>query len=279
MCLYPRTAWQLLSGGSLTFSPPPMQLWSSYRELQVPCGKCVECALAYSKEWQVRLLDELSAHRSACMVTLTYSEKYNPLALVKSDLQKFIKRVRKHFEPQKVRYFGCGEYGGKNARPHYHVILFGVKFDDRYVFFRGESGFTYRSPTLENLWRFGFSSIIDVTPESCKYVAKYLQKIDPRPQIVQPFVLMSKKPAIGLLNGLSGSRLRTDKLTVQGITVKLPRAYLRYAEKYYGVDLTDLKERRVMRISMRRYNRSDLLERRANYLKIFGILYKVKKSF
>ena len=133
------------------FPPPPMQLLSSYHELKVPCGKCVECALAYSKEWQVRLLDELSAHSAACMVTLTYNEQYNPLALVKSDLQKFIKRVRKHFEPQKIRYFGCGEYGGKSARPHYHVILFGVNFDDRYVWFRGESGFTYRSPTREAL--------------------------------------------------------------------------------------------------------------------------------
>ena len=64
---------------------------------------------------------------------------------------------------------------------------------------------------------------------------------------------------------------------MQGITVKLPRAYLRYAEKYYGVDLTELRERRVKRISIRRFDLAELRERRVKYLKTFGILYKSKK--
>ena len=82
----------------------------------------------------MRLLDELSAHSAACMVTLTYNEKNNPLALVKSDLQKFIKRVRKHFSPQKYVILVVVSMAEKSSRPHYHVILFGVSFSDRYVF-------------------------------------------------------------------------------------------------------------------------------------------------
>lgn len=57
--------------------------------------------------------------------------------LCKTDLQLFLKRFRKylyeytgkeHFE--KVSFFGCGEYGSKHFRPHFHILLY---FNDWYT--------------------------------------------------------------------------------------------------------------------------------------------------
>ena len=45
------------------------------------------------------------------------------MSLNKSDLQKFFKRLRK-LSSSRIRYYACGEYGGKGWRPHYHIILF-----------------------------------------------------------------------------------------------------------------------------------------------------------
>ena len=48
--------------------------------------------------------------------------------LVKSDLQKFFKRFRKHFTyafPEtSFKYFAVGEYGSVTFRPHYHLLIF-----------------------------------------------------------------------------------------------------------------------------------------------------------
>lgn len=78
---------------------------------------------------------------SAYFVTLTYSDSnvvYAPIpnqngeviyevqTLVKKDVQDFIKRVRKGIK-EKIKYFAVGEYGNKTWRPHYHLLIFGIK--------------------------------------------------------------------------------------------------------------------------------------------------------
>lgn len=71
----------------------------------------------------------------------------------------------------------CGEYGPEHGRPHYHALLFGVDFADRLLLKQTPSGSTiYRSPTLEKLWKYGFSSVGDVTFESAAYIARYVMK-------------------------------------------------------------------------------------------------------
>ena len=47
--------------------------------------------------------------------------------LVKSDVQKFMKRLRKslsQYNNEKIRYYLCGEYGPEHFRPHFHILLF-----------------------------------------------------------------------------------------------------------------------------------------------------------
>ena len=113
---------------------------------------------------------------------------------------------------KKIRYFHAGEYGEKNDRPHYHVILFNCNFSDRKPL-KGFKGLT-TSETLNSIWGKGYSSIGDVTFESASYVAGYIQKkitgklkdshyavIDPDTgeyfgQRQQEYATMSRRPGI-----------------------------------------------------------------------------------
>jgi 2,3-bisphosphoglycerate-independent phosphoglycerate mutase len=47
----------------------------SSKEILVPCGKCVGCRIASSREWTFRLMCELGEWEKACFLTLTYSEE------------------------------------------------------------------------------------------------------------------------------------------------------------------------------------------------------------
>lgn len=63
-------------------------------------------------------------------VTLTYDDDHLPAdgSLVPADVRFFLKKLRR--KAGLVRFFAVGEYGGKNFRPHYHLILFGVEYSD-----------------------------------------------------------------------------------------------------------------------------------------------------
>lgn len=71
----------------------------------------------------------------------------------------------------------CGEYGEKLTRPHFHAGIFGLDFKDRYLFKQSNSGIpVYRSPTLEEIWTHGYSSVGDLNKESAAYMARYIMK-------------------------------------------------------------------------------------------------------
>jgi hypothetical protein len=104
-------------------------------------------------------------------VTLTYDEGHYAPSLNHSDFQRFMKRLR--FAHGPTRFFMGGEYGSKLKRPHFHALLFGRSFSDRAAI--GDR--LFRSPSLEKLWPFGFSSVGDLTLQSALYVAKYSCKV------------------------------------------------------------------------------------------------------
>lgn len=212
----------------------------------VPCGKCFECRVQRSKEWSFRICDELKDHEKNCMVTLTYDDAFLPadMAVKPREITLFMKRLRKAISPVQVRFFGCGEYGEKRLRPHYHIILFGYDFPDRYFFkFDRKGTALYRSPQLERLWTFGFSSVaVDLDLKAARYVAVYLQK-PPLDGRHRPFVQMSRNPGIGA-NAIKPESLISDKIYVLGKYIKIPRYYLNQLEKQ-GFDILPVKARRL----------------------------------
>ena len=69
----------------------------------------------------------MQLHHKAVFTTLTYSNEHLPPTLDRKHLGGFVKRLRDRLarsEPGRtIRFFGCGEYGTRTKRPHYHALL------------------------------------------------------------------------------------------------------------------------------------------------------------
>lgn len=172
-------------------------------EIELPCGQCAGCRLDYARQWAVRCSHEAHMHNENCFLTLTYKEVPENDSLQPSDMRNFLKRLRKHLEPKKIRFFQVGEYGETNSRPHHHCLLFGHDFCDKLIIRRGEYPL-YRSATLDRLWGHGFAAIGELTFDSACYCARYiLKKVtgerakDHYGERKPEYTTMSRRPGIG----------------------------------------------------------------------------------
>lgn len=191
--------------------------------IPIPCGKCIECRLQHARNWSDRMMAEASYYTDNVFLTLTYDNDSLPEPLtrfnesgelevspvhplVKRDLQLFIKRLRKHFPDQRIRYYACGEYGDKSMRPHYHLILFNLRLEDAKLLYTSEDGYSYfTSESISKLWSYGLHILTDVNWQTCNYVSRYVTKklihgYDDMPEKLnypQEFSVMSRKPGIG----------------------------------------------------------------------------------
>lgn len=184
----------------------------------VPCGKCRECKMDYAKQWANRMVLESQDWPRNLFFTATYNNDNLPFnassglpTLDKRDVQLFMKRLRKEFEPRKIRFYFAGEYGSRTHRPHYHAILFNLgleDFPDRKIHSYNElKQPLYYSPKLEKLWGHGFILMSDVTWKTCNYVARYVDKKAVHEEIPMTdgdfdwepeFSLSSRRPGIGM---------------------------------------------------------------------------------
>lgn len=170
-----------------------------YIDCRLPCGKCLGCLADKSRNYATRAIHEYYANRDqeGCFVTLTFNDDMlnkrdveNPWSVSRTELSGFIKRMRERIYSKygkTVRIFASGEYGELHLRPHYHMIIYGFNFPDKYETSYRPFGKDiiryYRSDFLEDLWKpaydnpsFGFSSIGELTQNSCQYVSRYTAK-------------------------------------------------------------------------------------------------------
>lgn len=212
----------------------------------VSCGQCIGCRLERSRQWAIRCLHESQLHPQNCFITLTYDNAHLPPlgTLVLEDYQKFMKRLRKRYG-EGIRFFHCGEYGEKFARPHYHACLFNFDFEDKTLFSVKKGNRLYISQSLSELWPFGFSTIGDVTFQSAAYVARYITKKINGKQALQhyevvdqedgeimgrrrpEYVTMSRRPGIGRewLNKFTEDVYPSDFIVINGKKMKPPKYY------------------------------------------------------
>lgn len=240
-CYFPVKGWKSASGRFVL-----SQAASVGVSLTVPCGQCIGCRLERSRQWAVRMMHEASLHTDNCFVTLTYSPQYLPPygSLVKSDFQKFMKRLRKEIAPSRVRFFHAGEYGEALGRPHYHACLFGFNFSDRVQFSTRRGHAVFRSALLERVWPYGLSEVGSLTFESAAYVARYVTKkvtgraaedhysvVDPvTGEVVQleaEYATMSRRPGIGAgwFDRYRDEVYPSDEVIMRGRSMRPPRAY------------------------------------------------------
>ena len=111
-CFSPLKAWRNPDdpGGRLLFSPHTIGGSIEHADrtcLNIPCGQCIGCRLAYSRSWAVRCCHEASLHIFNSFITLTYDPAYLPDSgsLDIEHFQKFMKRLRKKLHPLKIRFF------------------------------------------------------------------------------------------------------------------------------------------------------------------------------
>lgn len=183
-CYRPLDAWRH-PNGSIQFKATHS---AKIANLKLPCGQCVGCRIDRSREWAVRCTHEASLHKENCFLTLTYAETEDNPSLDHRDFQLFMKSLRKK-AGKKLTYYMCGEYGQdqedvKNGvkkprlgRKHYHAIIFGYDFKDKKLWkITKQKERLYRSKTLEQLWKHGYSTTASVTWNSSAYVSRYIMK-------------------------------------------------------------------------------------------------------
>jgi len=224
--------------------------------INLPCGQCIGCRLDKSREWAIRCVHEAQLYEPTkenpdangnCFITLTYAPEHLPHdgSLDVKHWQKFMKRLRKKYPDEPIRYYHCGEYGEKLKRPHYHACLFNHDFEDKEILSQREGTILYQSDILNKLWGMGFCSIGTVTFESAAYVARYIMKkingqmaadhyesidqvtgeiINLKPE----YTTMSRKPGLGRAwyEQFSGDVFPDDFVILKGRKLRTPRYYL-----------------------------------------------------
>lgn len=176
-CTTPLNGWEKKQalGGGITWKKQE----SNGNPMSVPCGQCHSCRRARRRTWALRCKHEAELYDQNCMVTLTYANEHLPpdFSVKKTRMQKFMKDLRANIAPYRVRFLGCGEYGDRRGRPHYHILLFGWDFMDKEIHSRTKAGtVNYRSERLEKIWRDGHATVNEFSFECAEYVAGYIQK-------------------------------------------------------------------------------------------------------
>lgn len=246
-CFKPLSAWQsktakTANGKGVIFFSPPKLGSKSVEFVQLPCGRCIGCRLERSRQWAVRCMHEAQLHEENCFITLTFDdENINEMGtLVKRDFQKFMKRLRKKFQPKKIRFLHAGEYGEITQRPHHHALLFGVDFPDKRLIKERNGNKVYSSRILEQLWPYGFHEIGSLTFESAAYVARYCcKKQDGKNELItkekhkkdgrlKEYNTQSRRPGLGrdwLKKYGSTDVWPQDSVVMRGIKMKPPKYY------------------------------------------------------
>jgi len=159
---------------------------------EIACRNCWQCRAAKVDDWVGRNTAESLTARASHSITLTYGPDENgnedhirAKVLTYSDVQKFIKRLRKDGYP--CRYFACGEYGDEKGRAHWHLMIYwlgavpDVPLEKRFTLEQWKHGWAYFEMPHENSVRY-----------ICKYITKNIGK-----EGRQAKMAMSKKPPLG----------------------------------------------------------------------------------
>ena len=269
-CPHPLTAYRLKqvesSDGKIIQWTKPRLPEEMFEEVKIPCGQCVECRLAYARNWAVRLEHENQMHDQSAFLTLTYDDEHLQYTrsglptLNYKDMQSFIKRLRRRLDaiseerriqaeklglppppPIRIRFFYSGEYGETTFRPHFHMVLFGWFPADAKYLKKSSSYPLFTSALLDDCWRQGYVWIGRNSFDTFAYVAGYvLKKFRGSKEERDRFYrgrqpersVMSRRPGIALnwFNKYKGDVFPTDEVVTSKGFVLRPCKY--YTEKF-----------------------------------------------
>lgn len=192
MCLYPKLRKNKKyqsnkkNGGNV-----PAIIDNRTRIVPTKCGICMECCKAKSRDWQIRLQEEIKKpNMKRYMVTLTFStEKIIELTkeiksqgyqrdndTAKLGMRRFLERWRKKYK-KSIRHWCVTELGGgRYEHMHIHGIIMTEKPKEE----------------IEKIWQYGYVYIGNyVSAKTINYIVKYIYKKDPLHMNYNPIVLTS----------------------------------------------------------------------------------------
>jgi len=199
----------------------------------VGCGKCMECRKQRSRQWQIRLHEEIRTDKTAKFVTMSFTDEaitelekqidstYTDYNLdnqtCKLAIRRFLERWRKKYK-KSAKHWLITELGQTNTeRIHIHGLIFTKE----------------SKKTIEQIWGYGNVWTGDyVNEKTINYIIKYVNKTDQKHKYYTPVILCS--PGIGRnyinrydskLNKYNDKK--TDELykTRNGIKLPLPIYY------------------------------------------------------
>lgn len=178
------------------------------KAIPVPCGHCLQCRKQYQAEWTFRLKQESRRTLYPAFITLTYNDDFLPQAVdhrsgeiqpvvCKRDWQLFMKRLRKRGGEfmKDARYFAIGEYGSKYNRPHMHAVLICPNIPN-IPFLRALVDACW----TDNGESMGFIKVEFARFKQFQYVCKYMNKLDNREHLVEPWRMFSRSLGLNFLS-------------------------------------------------------------------------------
>lgn len=208
------------------------------RVMYVPvgCGKCMECKKKKSREWQVRLLEEVKHDKKGVFVTLTFNteslrklstgihklegyERDNEIA--KIAVRKFLERWRKK-NKKSVKHWLVTELGHEGTEHmHMHGIIWTEKEDE-----------------IQERWGYGNVWLPKkgegyISERTVNYITKYVNKTDQKHKYYEPIILTSAgigKEYIGTYNNKRNKYKKEEKTNEayenrQGYKMAMPIYY------------------------------------------------------
>jgi len=238
MCLYPKLIKnrKYISNKKNGGNIPPV---TDERVLMVPvgCQKCMECKKQKSRNWQVRLQEEIRHNKNGKFVTLTFSNESikelteniqgisgynldNEIATIAT--RRFLERWRKKYK-KSVRHWLVTELGGNGTENiHMHGIIWTNE----------------TAETINKIWKYGYTWVGDkkndgyVNEKTVNYIVKYISKTDEKHKEYNSKVLTSA--GIGknyttridaIKNKYNEKETKETYTTKQGIKLPLPIYY------------------------------------------------------
>ena len=238
MCLYPKLIQNRKyiankkNGGII----PPV---NDLRVLYVPagCGKCMECKKQKSREWNVRLQEEIRHNNKGKFVTLTFNnesikeltkeinglEGYNlDNEIATLAVRRFLERWRKKYK-KSVRHWLVTELGGNGTE---NIHLHGILWTEE------------SAKTIDKIWKYGYTWVGDknnggyVNEKTINYITKYVTKTDLKHSQYNSKILCSQGIGKGYteridskLNKYNGENTKETYTTRQGTKLAMPIYY------------------------------------------------------
>ncbi len=238
MCLYPRLIQNpKYRANKKNKGNTPKAIDNRVKAVPIGCGNCMECRKKKSRDWQVRLHEEIRDNKTGKFVTLTFSdEALNELqgeikhkygyelenATAKLGVRRFLERWRKK-NGKSVRHWLITELGHNNTeRIHIHGLIW-----------------TNKANEIEERWQYGNVWIGDyVNEKTINYIVKYVNKVDQKHKTYKSQIMTSAGIGSGYLNRLDSKSNKYKKgktketyTTRQGQKIALP---IYYRNKIYN---------------------------------------------